>query len=111
LARPSAARVVALALPANDAPARRLLLHLTIGALPDGARLVVSYDNGEVAGSVAPYGHAQAASGGTYDIPISRSAARNGSVTLRIEVNDRRNSTTRAPSTDEVRKLELVSVG
>lgn len=87
--------------------AEHLTLHVVVGPLPAHARVIVRLENGEVAGAIAPYGRAAATSGGSYDVPIPRSAVHDGSVTLRLQVEEKRGGPTRAPTDDEVRQVSI----
>ena len=64
-ARAEEAPVIELAAPRAAAGSESVELAVTTGALPRGARLALSTENGEILGAVAPYAPAAARRGST----------------------------------------------
>jgi len=68
-------------------------------------RLIARLPNGEVIGSIAPYGNAGP---GSYTIDIPRHGVReDNTVTLHFELRDREGKVVRAPTERELAKVEL----
>jgi hypothetical protein len=99
------AAVIELAVPRAAAGSESVELAITTGALPRGARLALSTDNGEILGAVAPY--APGARSTTATVPVPRSAIVDGRLRLRVEVLEP-GAPPRPPRPDEVQRLELV---
>lgn len=101
-------KVVTLSLPRAVESNDLIRAHITVGPLPRGARLIARLPSGDVAGVVSPYGTANR--GGGYTIPVPRRAIRDGKVTLHLEFQEKRGAASRAPTDDELRKVELFLV-
>jgi hypothetical protein len=97
--------VIELAAPPAVARGGSVELAVTTGALPQGARLALSTENGEILGAVAPY--APGSRSTTATVPVPRSAIVDGRLRLRVEVLEP-GSPPRPPRPGEVQRLELV---
>jgi hypothetical protein len=100
------APVIELAAPRAAAGSESVELAVTIGALPPGARLALSTENGEVLGAVAPY--APGSRSITATVPVPRSAIVDGRLRLRVEVLEPGGAPPRPPRPGEVQRLELM---
>jgi len=99
------AAVIELAAPPAAAGSESVELAVTTGALPPGARLALSTENGEILGAVAPYAPGSRSS--TATVPVPRSAIVDGRLRLRVEVLEP-GAPPRPPRPGEVQHLELV---
>lgn len=99
------APVIELAAPHAAAGSEPVELAVTTGALPRGARLALSTENGEILGAVAPY--APGSRSTTATVPVPRSAIVDGRLRLRLQVLEP-GAPPRAPRPGEVQRLELV---
>jgi hypothetical protein len=99
------APVIELAAPRAAAGSESVELAVTTGALPRGARLALSTENGEILGAVAPY--APGSRSTTATVPVPRSAIVDGRLRLRLQVLEP-GAPPRAPRPGEVQRLELV---
>jgi len=97
--------VIELAAPHAAAGSESVELAVTTGALPRGARLALSTENGEVLGAVAPY--APGSRSTTATVPVPRSAIVDGRLRLRLQVLEP-GAPPRPPRPGEVQRLELV---
>jgi hypothetical protein len=97
--------VIELAVPPAAAGSESVEIAVTTGALPRGARLALSTENGEILGAVAPY--APGARSTTATVPVPRSAIVDGRLRLRVEVLEP-GAPPRPPRPGEVQRLELV---
>jgi hypothetical protein len=96
---------IELAVPPAAARAQSVELAVTTGALPRGARLALSTEDGETLGAVAPYPPGRRSN--TATVPVPRSAIVGGRLRLRLQVLEPR-VPPRAPRPGEVQRLELV---
>ena len=103
-ARAEEAPVIELAAPRAAAGSESVELAVTTGALPRGARLALSTENGEILGAVAPY--APGSRSTTATVPVPRSASVDGRLRLRVEVLEP-GAPPRPPRPGEVQRLEL----
>ena len=97
--------VIELAAPPAGAGSESVELAVTTGALPPGARLALSTENGEILGAVAPY--APGSRSTTATVPVPRSAIVDGQLRLRVQVLEP-GVPPRPPRPGEVQRLELV---
>jgi hypothetical protein len=97
--------VIELAAPRAAAGSESVELAVTTGALPPGARLALSTENGEILGAVAPYAPGSRSS--TATVPVPRSAIVEGRLRLRVEVLEP-GAPPRPLRPGEVQRLELV---
>jgi len=104
-ARAEEAPVIELAAPRAAAGSESVELAVTTGALPRGARLALSTENGEILGAVAPY--APGSRSTTATVPVPRSAIVDGRLRLRVEVLEP-GAPPRLPRPGEVQRLELM---
>jgi len=102
-------KVYDLPLPRAIGPDKALVARVSVGPLKAHQRVVVRVRNGEIAGTISPFG-AQARQGsGVYTIAIPDSAAKDGEIRLLVEVEEK-NAPTRAPTSDEVRSITLAYI-
>ena len=102
-------QVYDLPLPRAIGPDEALVARVSVGPLKAHQRIVVRIRNGEIAGTISPFG-AQARQGsGVYTIPIPKNAPKDGQVRLLVEVEEK-NAPTRAPTSDEVRSITLAYI-
>ena len=96
---------IELAAPRAAAGGESVELAVTTGALPRGARLALSTENGEILGAVTPY--APGLRSTTATVPVPRSAIVDGRLRLRVQVLEP-GAPPRPPRPGEVQRLELV---
>jgi len=96
---------IELAVPPAAARAQSVELAVTTGALPRGARLALSTEDGEALGAVAPYPPGRPSN--TATVPVPRSAVVDGRLRLRLQVLEP-GAPPRPPRPGEVQRLELV---
>ena len=102
-------RVYDLPLPRAIRSGETLVARVSVGPLKAHLRIIVRIRNGEIAGTVSPFG-AQARQGpAIYTIPLPAGAVKDGVVRLLVEVEDK-NAGTRAPTSEEVRNITLAYV-
>jgi hypothetical protein len=101
---------VTLELPRSPAAGEAICVRITVGVLPRNARIVVRLGNGEIVGTVAPYGVRPNQKAGVYTIPIPTKAAVNGKMSLRLEVEEKSAAIARAPTQAEVEDARLAFV-
>ena len=99
--------VIELAAPRAAARGESVELAVMTGALPPGARLALSTENGEILGAVAPYVPGSRST--TATVPVPRSAIVGGRLRLRLQVLEP-GAPPRAPRPGEVQRLDLVAV-
>jgi hypothetical protein len=99
------APVIELTAPRAAAGSESVELAVTTGALPRGARLALSTENGEILGAVAPY--APGSRSTTATVPVPRSAIVDGRLRLRLQVLEP-GAPPRPPRPGEVQRLELM---
>ena len=99
-------KVFTLPLPRAMAANELVRAHITTGQLPRGTRVVAKLPNGEVVGTIAPYGTLNA-SRGPFTIAIPARGVRDGKVTLHLQVIEKRGAAPRAPTESEIEKIEL----
>lgn len=100
-------KMVELSLPQAAAGAQALRLKITAGALPRGALLYVSTEDGEAVGAVPS--SLPMKSGLENELPLPKRAAKSATVRLRLQMRTP-GGTLRAPTADEVLGLSLVYV-
>jgi hypothetical protein len=86
-----------------------LVARVSVGPLKPHERIILRTANGEIAGTISPFGAQARRSGSIYTIPIPASAPKNGQVRLLLEVV-RENASTRAPTSEEVRSITLAYI-
>jgi hypothetical protein len=85
-------------------------LQVFAGPLQPGHRLVVRLPNGEIVGTIAPYGTASREKGGSSVMALPANALQNGKVTVHLEVIEKRGAAPRAPTAHELEKVVLLIV-
>jgi hypothetical protein len=95
-----------LPLPRAVAPGEMLVARITVGPLKPHERIIVRIRNGEIAGTVAPFGAQARKTSGVYTIPLPDAAAKDGQVRLLLEA-EQQGSETRAPTSEEVQSITL----
>ncbi len=105
------ARMLTLDLPHSPSANEAIRAVVTVGVLPRDARIVVRTADGEIAGTISPFGIRPGRKAGVYMIPIPNGAVVDGKVSLRLEVVQK-DAETRAPTKVEVEdvKLTLIAV-
>lgn len=101
--------LIELTLPRAAADDEAVWLQIQIGVLAHGTVIRVSSSNGELLGSVSPYGSARGAPSPTYLVPLPKTAVVNGSIRVRLTVNEP-GKPSRAPRADEVENVIPVYV-
>jgi hypothetical protein len=101
--------MIELAAPRQAGRGEAVQVQIAIGTLPRGARLVLSTENGEILGAVAPFGPPGGRASTVATVPIPRSAMVNGRLRLRLQVVEP-GAPPRAPRRSEVERLDLVVV-
>jgi hypothetical protein len=100
-------RMIELAAPRPTGRGESVQVQVTTGALPRGARLTLSTENGEILGAVAPFPPGR--SSNTATVPVPRSAIIGGHLRLRLEVIEP-GAPPRPPRSGEVGRIDLVLV-
>jgi hypothetical protein len=84
-----------------------VVLRLTVGVLTSITQIIVRTDDGEIAGTVTPYGGQPGRKLGVFTIPVPRKAVSGRSVTLRLEAVEKGAEVTRRPTRAEVEGLQV----
>ena len=100
------AEMITVAVP-EPVAGTKLVARVVVGPLSRGARVIVLLD-GEVVGSIAPYGGRAAASGGSYTIPLPDHAGSRRELTFQVEIREKRGGAPRPPHSGESIRIELV---
>jgi hypothetical protein len=98
-----------LPLPKAAGSGEALVARVSVGPLKPHERIIVRTGNGEIAGTISPYGAQARQSGAVYTIPIPASGAKDNEVRLLVEV-ERKGAETRAPTAQELLDIKLVWV-
>jgi hypothetical protein len=101
--------VIELTLPREPAQDEAVWLQIQVGVLGPGASITVSSSNGELLGSVAPYGSARGAPSATYLVPLPKTAIVNGRIRVQLTV-EQAGKPSREPRADEVQNVVPVYV-
>jgi hypothetical protein len=101
--------LVELTLPRAAADDQAVWLQIQVGVLAPGAVIRVSSSDGELFGSVAPYGAARPARSATYLVPLPKTAVVNGRIRVQLTV-EQPGKPGRAPRADEVENVVPVYV-
>ena len=83
-----------------------LAARVTIGPLKAHQRIVVRIRNGEIAGTIAPFGAKARQSSGLYTIPIPEAGISDGGVRLLLQL-EQKDAPARAPTPEEVLGITL----
>jgi len=100
-------RVYDLPLPRAVRPGEALVARVSVGPLKPHLRIIVRIRNGEIAGTVSPFGAQERKAPAIYTIPLPAAAVKGGTVRLLIEVEEK-NAEPRTPTNEEVRGITLV---
>jgi hypothetical protein len=98
-------RVYDLPLPRSAGRDEALVARITVGALKPHERIIIRTRNGEIAGTISPFGAQARQNSGVYTIPLPGTAVKDGTVRLLLEAET--GAPTRAPTADEVREIKL----
>lgn len=101
--------LVEFTLPREPADDEAVWLQIQAGALAQGAVIRVSGSDGELLGSIAPYGSARGAPSATYLVPLPKTAIVNGRIRVRLTV-EQPGKPSRAPRAGEVQNVVPVYV-
>jgi hypothetical protein len=101
--------LVELTLPRAPADDEAVWLQIQAGVLAPGSVIRVSRSDGELLGSVAPYGSSRGAPSATYLVPLPKSAIVDGRIKVRLTV-EQPGKPSRAPGADEVESVVPVYV-
>jgi hypothetical protein len=96
-----------IALPRQAGAEEALVIRLSVGVLPRRARVVVETLDGEIAGSVTPYGIRPGRKAGIYTIPIPDKAVSNKKITLRLKVLEQGAKSSRPPARAEIEAAKV----
>ena len=86
-----------------------LVARVSVGPLKAHLRIIVRVRNGEIAGTISPFGAQERQGGAVFTIPLTAGAVKDGEVRLLLEVVEK-DGPTRAPTSDEVRNITLAYV-
>jgi hypothetical protein len=99
---------IELTLPRPVGPDEAVWLQVRTGALA-GAEIHVRTSDGELLGTVSPFGGRRDQGGVTYTIPVPKAAIRDGRIRLRLDVHAP-DGPARAPRPGEVEDVTLIYV-
>jgi hypothetical protein len=100
---------VELTLPREPAYDEAVWLQIQVGVLAPRTSIRVDSSEGELLGSVSPYGSARGAPSATYLVPLPKTAIVNGRIRVRLTV-EQPEKPSRAPRADEVENVVPVYV-
>jgi hypothetical protein len=98
-----------LPLPRTTGAPEELVARVSVGPLKKDLRIIVRIHNGEIAGTIAPYGTQARQGSAVYTIPIPANAAQGDDVLLLVEV-EQKGAETRPPTTQEVQSIKLAYI-
>jgi len=84
-------------------------LVVRVGVIPRGAEIEITATSGILVGVISPYGIRPGREAGAYTIPLPAAAISGRRVTLLLSLNTNRRQ--RAPTTKEVKRVEVKIVG
>ena len=93
--------VIELPLPRAPGPGEEVWLQLRVGPLPRGTEIRIGTLDGALVGTASPFGAPRSQGPATYTIPLPKTAVVDGSVKLRIDV-DQAGAPSRAARPGEV---------
>jgi hypothetical protein len=85
-------------------------LRLTVGVLARNERVVVRMTDGEIAGTVSPFGKRPGEKAGVFILPVPVKAVTNNKVSLRFEVIAQDARAARAATRSEIEDAKLVFI-
>jgi hypothetical protein len=101
--------LVELTLPRAPARDEAVWLQIQAGVLAHGASIGVSSSDGELFGSVSPYGSIRGARSTTYLVPLPKTAIVNGRLQLRLTVEEP-GEPSREPRANEIESVVPIYV-
>jgi len=101
--------MIELSAPRSPDRGESVEIQVTTGPLPQGTRIILMTEQGEVLGAVTPFGLPGTGSGDTATVPVPRTAVVNGRLRLRLQVVEP-GAAPRPPRAHEVQRLDLVFV-
>jgi len=90
-------------------PHEAIWLKVTVGPLPRGSRLSVTDEDGELVGTISPFGAAVGQTSVDYTLPLPKSASSGGPVRLRMEML-KPGDAARPPTPSELLGVQLVYI-
>jgi hypothetical protein len=99
-------RVIELTVPRQPAAGEAASLRVAAGVLPQGSRVLVRLADGELLGTIAPFGIRPGEKAGAYTIPLPERAVRGGTVTLHLTL-ELPDGASRSPTEKEIEGAEL----
>ena len=102
-------RAYDLPLPRAIRSGETLVARVSVGALKAHLRIIVRIRNGEIAGTISPFGAQERQGPAVYTIPLPAGAVKDGVVRLLLEVVEK-DAPTRAPTSEEVRNITLAYI-
>jgi len=101
--------VIELSVPRSPGRDDLVELQIATGPLPNGARLIVMTEQGQVLGAVTPFVLPGTAAGATATIPVPHTALADRRLRLRLQVVQP-GAAARVPRADEVRRVDIILV-
>jgi len=102
-------RIYDLPVPRAAEVGESLVARVSVGPLKPHLRIIVRIRNGEIAGTVSPFGNQARQGPAVYTIPLPTAAVKDGEVRLLLEVVEK-DAPTRAPTSEEVRNITLAYI-
>ena len=102
-------RIYDLPVPRAAGAGEALVARVSVGPLKAHLRIIVRIRNGEIAGTISPFGAQERQGGAVYTIPLPSSAVKDGIVRLLVEVVEK-GAGTRPPTAEEVRNITLAYI-
>src|SRR5262245_54398286 len=99
-----------LVLPQQPTADEMVVAHVTVGDLPPKARIVVRTGDGEIAGTITPYGVRPGQNAGVHTVAVPAKAVAKNKVALRFRSEERRVEKARGPSPTEIQDIKLVLI-
>ena len=96
-----------LALPRRPAVNEMLMVNLTVGRVSANTKIVIRTADGEIAGTIAPFGVKPGQKAGIYSIAVPAKAIADAKVTLKLELVDKQGQAVRAPTKAEIEDAKL----
>ena len=104
-----AEREIVLTLPRPIGAGETAFIEMQVGAVRSGQTIEIATAAGRSLGVISPFGARIGQDAGTYTVPVSADAIRDGRIAIRLTI--RQGDATRAPTTEEVRGMKLSIVG